>query len=103
MVCLTTKFQKCGKKSCHCVDGKLHGPYWWLIIYQKKTKNQKGKYYWIYLGKDGFTFEKNSKFKDYTKHWNERQRNEFREKIRKLRKSEGMNNGEINSDLKIIN
>ena len=45
------KYQKCGKNNCRCHSGALHGPYFWLINYQRKTSSKNAKYRWIYLGK----------------------------------------------------
>lgn len=36
---------RCGKKNCHCVEGKLHGPYWYAYWTEGgKTRSQ-------YIGK----------------------------------------------------
>lgn len=44
---LIRKFQKCGKKNCKCQHGELHGPYYWRVTYDKKTK----KRIWKFVGK----------------------------------------------------
>jgi hypothetical protein len=32
---------RCGKKNCHCVEGKLHGPYWYAYWSEGgRTKSQ---------------------------------------------------------------
>ncbi|MHA1166291.1 MAG: DUF6788 family protein [Candidatus Hodarchaeales archaeon] len=45
------KYQKCGKNNCRCHSGALHGPYFWLINYQRKTSTTKASYRWVYLGR----------------------------------------------------
>lgn len=70
MPCITVKFQKCGKKNCKCCNGYLHGPYYWLITYKKYSTSEKGKYNWIYLGKDGKAVEQKIKLQNFTKKWN---------------------------------
>ncbi|MFW9990608.1 MAG: DUF6788 family protein [Candidatus Odinarchaeota archaeon] len=45
------KYQKCGKLNCRCQKGAPHGPYFWLIMYLRKTSETSGKYRWTYLGK----------------------------------------------------
>ena len=54
MTSLLVKWQRCGKPSCRCSDGLLHGPYFWLVTYISKKSNHKrgGKYSWVYLGKN---------------------------------------------------
>ena len=41
---LVYKYIKCGKKGCHCEEGKKHGPYLHLQTYDKETKKIKTKY-----------------------------------------------------------
>ena len=50
---IITKYQKCGKKNCHCDTGELlHGPYYWFVKYVKpRNSYSKGKYKWMYIGK----------------------------------------------------
>lgn len=37
---------RCGKKNCHCAEGKLHGPYWYAYWTEgSRTKSQ-------YIGKE---------------------------------------------------
>jgi len=32
---------RCGKKNCHCAEGKLHGPYWYAYWSERgRTKSQ---------------------------------------------------------------
>ncbi len=54
MASIILKWQKCGKPSCRCSEGTLHGPYFWLVAYisKKSNDNRKGKYSWRYLGKN---------------------------------------------------
>ncbi|UCE12246.1 MAG: hypothetical protein JSV04_08565 [Candidatus Heimdallarchaeota archaeon] len=54
MTSLLAKWQRCGKPSCRCSDGLLHGPYFWLVTYisKKSTYKKGGKYSWVYLGKN---------------------------------------------------
>ncbi|MHA2243752.1 MAG: DUF6788 family protein [Candidatus Hodarchaeales archaeon] len=54
MASVIAKWQKCGKPSCRCSEGILHGPYFWLVEYvsKKSNYNRKGKYSWRYLGKN---------------------------------------------------
>ena len=50
---IIVKFQLCGKLSCHCVNGELHGPYYWFVKYMKPRNSlKKGKYKWQYIGKN---------------------------------------------------
>ncbi len=52
MASVLAKWQKCGKHSCRCNDGILHGPYFWLVTYHSARSNnpRAGKYSWRYLG-----------------------------------------------------
>ena len=43
---LVERWLKCGKANCHCRDGKLHGPYYYLSVLEK------GRPRTIYLGYD---------------------------------------------------
>jgi hypothetical protein len=54
MPSLIAKWQKCGKRSCRCNEGFLHGPYFWLVRYisKKASHKRKGKYSWRYLGRN---------------------------------------------------
>ncbi|MHA2223864.1 MAG: DUF6788 family protein [Candidatus Hodarchaeales archaeon] len=54
MASLIAKWQKCGKSSCRCSNGVLHGPYFWLVKYisKKAVHKRRGKYSWQYLGKN---------------------------------------------------
>ncbi|MFW9916188.1 MAG: DUF6788 family protein [Candidatus Thorarchaeota archaeon] len=50
MASLVAKLQRCGKKNCQCFrKGKLHGPYYWLVIY-KGVHQRRKKYHWKYCG-----------------------------------------------------
>lgn len=50
MASLVAKLQRCGKKNCQCfLKGKLHGPYFWLVIY-KGMRQRRKKYHWKYCG-----------------------------------------------------
>ncbi len=61
MPSIILKMQSCGKENCSCRrEGRLHGPYFWLITYRKdetspkplkKSTGRKGRYVWKYLGK----------------------------------------------------
>lgn len=52
MPSIVLKLQSCGKETCSCRrEGKLHGPYFWLVTYKKGTNGQRGRYVWKYLGK----------------------------------------------------
>ena len=53
MASLIIKWQKCGKSTCRCAEGFLHGPYFWLVTYISRNSQlkQRGKYKWKYLGK----------------------------------------------------
>ena len=53
MPSVLAKWQKCGKHSCRCNNGILHGPYFWLVTYHSARSNNPhaGKYSWRYLGK----------------------------------------------------
>ena len=84
LTCITVKFQKCGKKNCKCVNGHLHGPYYWLINYKKNSGSKKGKYNWVYLGKDGKTVERNIKSQSFTKKWKKIEWDLFNSKINSL-------------------
>lgn len=57
MTSLIAKWQKCGKTSCRCSNGLLHGPYFWLVKYisRKTNDKRKGKYSWRYLGRNPLT------------------------------------------------
>jgi hypothetical protein len=50
---IIAKRQKCGKPTCRCSEGFLHGPYLWLVTYNssRDTDNRAGKYSWLYLGR----------------------------------------------------
>ncbi|MHA2247970.1 MAG: DUF6788 family protein [Candidatus Hodarchaeales archaeon] len=54
MASVILKWQKCGKPSCRCREGMLHGPYFWLVSYisKKSSDKRKGKYSWRYLGRN---------------------------------------------------
>jgi hypothetical protein len=54
MASLIIKWQKCGKKTCRCMEGFPHGPYFWLVIYisRKSADKRRGKYKWRYLGRN---------------------------------------------------
>ena len=84
LTCITVKFQKCGKKNCKCYNGYLHGPYYWLITYKKYTSSKKGKYSWIYLGKDGNTIEQKIKLQNFTKKWDKTHWENFHSKLKLL-------------------
>ena len=54
MPSIIKKFQKCGKKNCHCnINDTFHGPYYWLVKYVKPRNSlKKGKYKWQYISKN---------------------------------------------------
>ncbi|MCK4847676.1 MAG: hypothetical protein KAT16_01485 [Candidatus Heimdallarchaeota archaeon] len=53
MPSILAKWQKCGKSSCRCSEGLLHGPYLWLVTYHssRSANLRAGKYSWQYLGR----------------------------------------------------
>jgi hypothetical protein len=53
MPSILAKRQKCGKPTCRCSEGHLHGPYLWLVTYHssKSSDRRAGKYSWLYLGR----------------------------------------------------
>ena len=53
MPSILAKRQKCGKPTCRCSEGYLHGPYLWLVTYHSSTSSDRraGKYSWLYLGR----------------------------------------------------
>ncbi len=53
MPSILAKHQKCGKSTCRCNEGFLHGPYLWLVTYHssRSADNHAGKYSWLYLGR----------------------------------------------------
>ena len=52
MACIAVKFQKCGKENCRCRTNEPHGPYYWMIVYRRNREKGKGKYIWLYLGRN---------------------------------------------------
>lgn len=99
LTCLIVKFQKCGKKNCKCVNGHLHGPYYWLINYKKNSRAKKGKYNWIYLGKDGKTVERNVKLQSFTKKWTKTEWDHFTSKIDSLNEKQNTGTTKYKIDL----
>ena len=81
MVCVTIKFQKCGKENCHCSSEFLHGPYYWLITYKKRSRRKKGKYIWIYLGKNAQTIKESITSHVNTSHWTDQEWKDFQTKM----------------------
>ena len=53
MSSILAKWQKCGKSTCRCSKGLLHGPYLWLVTYHssRSADRRAGKYSWQYLGR----------------------------------------------------
>jgi len=53
MPSILAKWQKCGKSTCRCSEGLLHGPYLWLVTYHssRSADRRAGKYSWQYLGR----------------------------------------------------
>ena len=53
MPSILAKWQKCGKSTCRCSKGLLHGPYLWLVTYHssRSADRRAGKYSWQYLGR----------------------------------------------------
>jgi len=53
MPSILAKWQKCGKSTCRCSEGFLHGPYLWLVTYHSSRSDDRraGKYSWQYLGR----------------------------------------------------
>jgi hypothetical protein len=53
MPSILAKWQKCGKLTCRCSQGLLHGPYLWLVTYNssRSADRRAGKYSWRYLGR----------------------------------------------------
>ena len=53
MPSILAKRQKCGKPTCRCSEGHLHGPYLWLVTYHSSRSSDRraGKYSWLYLGR----------------------------------------------------
>ena len=53
MPSILAKWQKCGKLTCRCSKGLLHGPYLWLVTYHssRSADRRAGKYSWLYLGR----------------------------------------------------
>ena len=53
MASILAKRQKCGKPTCRCSEGFLHGPYLWLVTYNssRSADSRAGKYSWLYLGR----------------------------------------------------
>jgi uncharacterized protein YlbG (UPF0298 family) len=98
LTCITVKFQRCGKINCRCSNGYLHGPYFWLIIYKKPTRSKKGKYNWIYLGKDNSNINNKLKSLTFTKNWDHHQWSALDNKIKKL-KSNTKNKEKYNIEL----
>ena len=44
MVAITIKYHKCGSKDCSCyTEGKLHGPFLWLVSSDSTVKKGKKK------------------------------------------------------------
>ena len=86
MVCITIKFQKCGKENCHCGNDSLHGPYFWLITYKKRSRRKKGKYIWVYLGKNAQTVKENIVNYHNSSKWTDQEWKNFQEKITYLDK-----------------
>jgi len=87
MASLIVKWQKCGKPTCRCSEGMLHGPYFWLVAYVSKKSNdkRKGRYLWQYLGKNpGDVWKKIEKLNH---RFNEKyDLQDLKDRIRKLRK-----------------
>ncbi|MFX0207948.1 MAG: hypothetical protein ACFFDT_18325 [Candidatus Hodarchaeota archaeon] len=57
MAAITIKYHQCGKRNCTCVtQGKLHGPFLWLISDDHTVKDRKnGRKDSKYLGKTADT------------------------------------------------
>ena len=87
MASVIVKWQKCGKPTCRCSEGMLHGPYFWLVVYVSKKSNdkRKGKYLWQYLGRNPADVW--NKIEKLNHRFNEKYNlQDLNDKVRKLRK-----------------